>query len=50
MAGAISAGAYTAGVMDYLFEALESWQKAKDLDLPGVPKHNIANRKLFLQY
>ncbi len=41
MAGAISAGAYTAGVMDYLFEALESWQKAKDLDLPGVPKHNI---------
>ncbi|SDB85343.1 patatin-like phospholipase family protein [Williamwhitmania taraxaci] len=41
MAGAISAGAYTAGVMDYLFEALESWQKAKDLGLPDVPKHSV---------
>lgn len=41
MAGAISAGAYTAGVMDYLFEALESWQKAKDLGLTGVPQHNV---------
>ncbi|MCK9411681.1 MAG: patatin-like phospholipase family protein [Prolixibacteraceae bacterium] len=41
MAGAVSAGAYTAGVMDYLLEALESWQKAKDLGLPGTPKHNV---------
>lgn len=41
MAGAVSAGAYTAGVMDYLLEALENWQKAKDLGLPGVPKHNV---------
>jgi hypothetical protein len=30
MAGAISAGAYTAGVLDFLTEALEEWQKAKD--------------------
>jgi hypothetical protein len=29
MAGAISAGAYTAGVMDYLFETLEKWEAAK---------------------
>ena len=41
MAGAVSAGAYTAGVMDYLLEALENWQKAKDLNLPGVPRHNV---------
>jgi len=45
MAGAISAGAYTAGVMDYLLEALEHWQKAKDLQangkLNGIPNHNI---------
>lgn len=41
MAGAISAGAYTAGVMDYLLEALENWQKAKELGLPGIPKHEI---------
>ena len=41
MAGAVSAGAYTAGVMDYLIEALENWQKAKELHLPGVPLHNV---------
>lgn len=41
MAGAVSAGAYTAGVMDYLLEALENWQKAKELGLPGVPQHDV---------
>lgn len=45
MAGAVSAGAYTAGVMDYLTEALENWQKAKTLQeqgkLSGIPKHNF---------
>lgn len=41
MAGAISAGAYTAGVVDYLLEALESWQRAKELQLPGVPQHDV---------
>jgi hypothetical protein len=30
MSGAISAGAYTAGVLDFLIEALEEWQKQKD--------------------
>lgn len=30
MAGSISAGAYTAGVLDYLFESLEKWQEEKD--------------------
>jgi hypothetical protein len=29
MAGAISAGAYTAGVLDFLTEALDAWYKAK---------------------
>src|SRR5690554_6200 len=29
MAGAVSAGAYTAGVIDYLLETLELWEKAK---------------------
>jgi len=45
MAGAVSAGAYTAGVMDYLLEALEHWEKAKKLQeqgkLTGVPKHSF---------
>lgn len=30
MAGAVSAGAYTAGALDFLMEALEEWQKAKE--------------------
>jgi Patatin-like phospholipase len=29
LAGAVSAGAYTAGVMDFLLEALEAWEQAK---------------------
>ncbi|MBG6234753.1 putative acylesterase/phospholipase RssA [Pedobacter sp. CAN_A7] len=45
MAGAISAGAYTAGVIDYLIEVLEHWEKAKKLQdagkLEGVPRHNF---------
>jgi hypothetical protein len=30
MAGAISAGAYTAGVIDFLIQALDQWEKAKE--------------------
>ncbi|MGQ7868351.1 patatin-like phospholipase family protein [Sunxiuqinia sp. sy24] len=41
MAGAVSAGAYTGGVIDYLLETLEHWQRAKDLNLPGVPRHEV---------
>jgi hypothetical protein len=46
MAGAVSAGAYTGGVMDYLFEALDKWDKAKKGELEGVdpdlvPKHHV---------
>ncbi|MBI5914321.1 MAG: hypothetical protein HY842_03025, partial [Bacteroidetes bacterium] len=32
MAGAVSAGAYTAGVMDYLFETLELWEQKKRIN------------------
>ncbi|WP_028664591.1 patatin-like phospholipase family protein [Runella zeae] len=41
MAGAISAGAYTAGVMDYLLEALDRWEEAKKFDLPDIPQHTV---------
>lgn len=41
MAGAVSAGAYTAGVMDYLLEALQEWQKRKDANIPGTPQHKV---------
>lgn len=39
MAGAISAGAYTAGVFDFLIEALEEWEKRKrELRAAGTPE------------
>lgn len=41
MAGAVSAGAYTAGVIDYLFEALEEWDKRKKQNAPNTPQHNV---------
>jgi hypothetical protein len=48
MAGSISAGAYTAGVLDYLFETLEKWQEEKDKirasgkTAPGdIPIHDV---------
>ncbi|MEZ4938975.1 MAG: patatin-like phospholipase family protein [Crocinitomicaceae bacterium] len=41
MAGAVSAGAYTAGVMDYLLEALEEWEKRKILDPKNTPMHEV---------
>src|SRR5579864_6186596 len=40
MAGAISAGAYTAGVLDFLTEALEEWYKAKSGG-QAVPEHEV---------
>lgn len=48
MAGAISAGCYTGGVMDYLFEILEIWQLAKDGESDQfqefkeiIPRHRV---------
>jgi hypothetical protein len=41
MAGAVSAGAYTAGVVDFLLEALEAWYQQRT-DAPGtVPSHGV---------
>jgi hypothetical protein len=40
MAGAISAGAYTAGVLDFLTEALDAWYKAK-AEGAEVPRHDV---------
>ena len=41
MAGAISAGAYTAGVLDFLIEALDQWEAAKQRG-DVVPRHEVA--------
>jgi len=46
MAGAVSAGAYTAGVVDFLIQALDQWQQARDNDDPTAPPHQI-NLKLL---
>jgi Patatin-like phospholipase len=41
MAGAVSAGAYTAGVLDFLTEALDAWYAAKERGEP-VPRHEVS--------
>lgn len=45
MSGAISAGAYSAGVFDFLMEALSEWEKvrfdANGRPNPGVPQHRV---------
>jgi predicted acylesterase/phospholipase RssA len=42
MAGAVSAGAYTGGVMDYFFQALDAWEAAKREGNPSVPMHPVS--------
>ncbi|MBR9860954.1 hypothetical protein GYB22_09440 [bacterium] len=46
MAGAVSAGSYTGGVLDYLFEVLHKWELAKEgklegIDFSDVPHHDV---------
>ena len=43
LAGAVSAGAYTAGVMDFLFEALDEWHRCRKED-KNLPQHNVVLR------
>ncbi|MFM2059980.1 MAG: hypothetical protein RLY71_4365 [Pseudomonadota bacterium] len=44
MAGAISAGAYTAGVFDFLIEALDAWTDARQQGDPAAPQHEVQIR------
>lgn len=39
LSGAISAGAYTAGVLDYFFQALNAWERAREMD--DAPQHRV---------
>ena len=41
MPGAVSAGAYTAGVLDFLIEALDAWYDAKATG-KAVPMHDVS--------
>lgn len=40
LSGTVSAGAWTAGVLDFLFEALDTWEAAKAAGRP-VPDHSV---------
>lgn len=44
MAGAVSAGAYTAGVIDYLIETLDTWYDMKSKEPNGFPTHDVRIR------
>lgn len=46
MAGAISAGAYTAGVCDFLIQALDAWEAAKADGSARVPRHEVRIKAL----
>ena len=43
LGGTVSAAAYTAGVLDFLVEALDAWTAAKERG-EGVPRHNVIIR------
>lgn len=48
MAGAVSAGCYTAGAMDYLFEMLELWEQAKAKKIPGINQNEVPGHKVVI--
>jgi len=41
LGGTVSAGAYTGGVLDFLIEALDAWQREKDAGNPDAPDHRV---------
>ena len=46
MAGAVSAGAYTAGVLDFMFEALDAWEQARVAEPARTPNHRVVLQAL----
>lgn len=42
LAGAVSAGAYSAGVMDFIIEALDVWHDEKSKPGSDVPRHEVS--------
>lgn len=41
LGGTVSAGAYTAGVLDMLMQALDCWTRAKERGDPAAPRHRV---------
>ncbi len=48
MAGAVSAGCYTAGVIDYLFEILDLWERAKEGNVVGIDMDLVPKNKVII--
>lgn len=46
MGGTVSAGAYTAGAVDFLIEALDCWETAVAKGDPAAPRHNVTIKVL----
>jgi hypothetical protein len=46
LGGTVSAGAYTAGVLDFLIEALDSWSAARETGDPAAPPHHVNLRMI----
>src|SRR5262245_55531173 len=44
LGGTVSAGAYTAGALDFLIEALDCWEAARASGDPEVPQHRVILR------
>src|SRR5260370_34519877 len=44
LGGTVSAGCYTAGALDFLSEALDTWRAAQDRNDPRAPTHHLAIR------
>src|SRR4051794_41980263 len=42
MSGAVSAGAYTAGVIDFLIQALDQWHQGKRGTDARCPRHDVS--------
>jgi predicted acylesterase/phospholipase RssA len=48
LAGAVSAGCYTAGAMDYLLECLEAWEEAKRHGHPHMARSHVPKTQVRL--
>ncbi|MDB6144000.1 MAG: putative patatin [Pseudomonas sp.] len=49
MAGAVSAGAYTAGVLDFMIEALDAWETEKRRVKGTADEHSIPQHKVRIR-
>jgi hypothetical protein len=44
LGGTVSAGCYTAGVLDFIFQALDAWEAARNSGMSDIPSHRLIIR------